>query len=198
MEAEPIRPIRFSHAVLKTFDVERLRNWYITTLGARVAFEQLPFASFLAYDGEHHRIGVTKLQGEPVTSAGRAPGLAHLAFTFTDVTTLLLKYEQMRDAGVTPQMCVNHGPTISFYYLDPDGNGVELLMDRFATVAEANAFMASPVFQKNFNGIELDPEQLLARLKGGASEAELAAYDESIEVDVAAMNAKFAETMREA
>lgn len=197
MKSTTIKPIRFSHAVLKTFNVERLRNWYAAALGAHVVFEQLPHACFMAYDEEHHRIGITCLPGEPTENIGRAPGLSHLGFTFRNVTTLLRKYEEMREAGFTPAICINHGPTISFYYLDPDGNGVELLMDRFATVAEANEFMTSPVFQKNYNGIEIDPAEMLQRLNAGASEVELAHYDETIEVDMPTSIERFARAMRE-
>jgi catechol 2,3-dioxygenase-like lactoylglutathione lyase family enzyme len=197
MAQDPIKPIRFSHAVFKSYDVERMRNWYMAVLGAHVAFEALPMVCFLAYDGEHHRIGIGRLQGDPIENVGRAPGLAHLGCTFADVTTLLRKYEQLRDIGITPQICINHGPTISFYYLDPDGNGVELLMDRFATLEGAAAFMESPVFQKNYNGLELDPEDMLSRMKAGASEQDLAVYDENSDQDMSYINEKFSRVMRE-
>jgi catechol-2,3-dioxygenase len=30
-----------------------------------------------------------------------------------------------------PQACLDHGMTLSFYYVDPDGNAVELQCDVF-------------------------------------------------------------------
>jgi catechol-2,3-dioxygenase len=35
----------------------------------------------------------------------------------------------LKGAGITPFVSVNHGLTTSFYYRDPDGNGVELQID---------------------------------------------------------------------
>ena len=35
--------------------------------------------------------------------------------------------QRMRELGIKPHMSLDHGITTSFYYVDPDGNSVELL-----------------------------------------------------------------------
>jgi hypothetical protein len=40
---------------------------------------------------------------------------------------------------IRPFYSINHGPTTSLYYTDPDGNRVELLVDNFATAGEGQA-----------------------------------------------------------
>lgn len=47
------------------------------------------------------------------------------------------------------QGCVNHGPTTSIYYRDPDGNDIETQVDNFDTTAEADEFFASEAFAIN-------------------------------------------------
>lgn len=33
----------------------------------------------------------------------------------------------LKDQGIVPHACLDHGMTMSFYYADPDGNSVELI-----------------------------------------------------------------------
>lgn len=63
--------------------------------------------------------------------------------------------------------CVNHGPTTSFYYKDPDGNKIEAQVDNFDTVEEAAAFFYTPEFAENPIGVDFDPEELIRRLRTG-------------------------------
>ena len=49
------------------------------------------------------------------------------------------------------------------YYHDPDGNGVELQVDAFATKEAAAAYFDSEAFRENPIGVLFDPEQLLQR-----------------------------------
>ena len=75
---------------------------------------------------------------------------------------LLDNYERLAARGIRPFRCINHGPTTSMYYADPDGNRVELQVDNFATPEEATAWMASPEFAANPIGVDFDPEDYVA------------------------------------
>lgn len=61
--------------------------------------------------------------------ATEQPGLHHVAFTFPSMGELLDNDARLRDRGIRPFFCVNHGPTTSIYYRDPDGNRIELQID---------------------------------------------------------------------
>lgn len=65
-----------------------------------------------------------------------------------------------------PFWCVNHGPTLSMYYHDPDGNTVETQWDAME-VEEADYFLISETFKKNPIGADFDPEIILARVERG-------------------------------
>ena len=169
--AEPVRPTKFAHAVFKTTRLEEMTRWWCTLLGAHVAFGN-PFVAFLTYDDEHHRIA---LVNDPSLAAreDRRAGLEHIAYTYGNLGDLLGTYERLKAGGVVPYWCINHGPTTSLYYRDPDGNQVELQVDNFPDAAALHAFFRSGSFAENPIGVVFDPERLLARFRRGDPVEEL-------------------------
>lgn len=59
------------------------------------------------------------------------------------------------------------------YYADPDGNQVEVQVDNFASVDEANAYMVSPAFSENPIGVDYDPEEFVRKVRAGFAEDEI-------------------------
>jgi catechol 2,3-dioxygenase-like lactoylglutathione lyase family enzyme len=178
-------PAKLAHVVFQTNRIEEMRDWYCSVLGGRVVYED-EHLSFVTYDDEHHRVAFLDFGPlAPREASGGAlqvrptdrPGLHHVAFTFGSMAELVDSYVRLRDLGIRPFFCVNHGPTTSMYYTDPDGNRVELQIDNFATAGEGQAWMLSPAFARNPIGVEYDPEVLVARFRSGVPVAELVARD---------------------
>lgn len=166
-----IVPDRLAHVVYKTADKNRLMDWYGKVLNARIVFQN-DFIGFLTYDDEHHRIAFIQIPGiEP--DSGKSTGLHHVAFTYATMDDLISNFERLREAGVRPAHCVNHGPTISMYYKDPDGNSVELQIDNFDSNDEVDKWFASGEFAENPIGVDFEPEDLAAKFRSGVPEAEL-------------------------
>jgi hypothetical protein len=46
---------------------------------------------------------------------------------------LMLSFARLKDLGIEPEFCLNHGVATSFYYADPDQNLVELQVDNFTS-----------------------------------------------------------------
>ena len=86
---------------------------------------------------------------------------------------LLDTYERLKDLEILPDRTINHGPTTSMYYSDPDGNHIELQIDNFATTEEVDAFITSDVFANNPIGVEFDADRLVERFRNGDPLAEL-------------------------
>ena len=160
----PIRPAKFAHVVLKTPNLKRTRDWYLTLLQGRVGYEN-DMVCFVTYDDEHHRVGLLALPGL-VAPPPNAYGLEHLAFTYGSLGTLLANYRRLKRLGVEPYWTINHGPTISMYYRDPDGNKVETQYDVFATADEATDFI-NRYYGENFMGIIFEPEHMAQRYEAG-------------------------------
>ncbi|MGE0801278.1 MAG: VOC family protein [Lautropia sp.] len=188
-----LAPPRLSEVVLKTSRYAEMKEWYEQALGVRAYFEHVP------PDWERRRHGLTErlplelklcfirvahtfpysqtvaifdypdLQPPAATGSG----LHHMQFRNATLIDLLLRYERLAALGVRPYKTFNHGPAMSFYYDDVDGNLVEFSASNFDTEAGFVGFMRSPAFAANPVGVAVDADALLARLKAGESAEQL-------------------------
>jgi catechol 2,3-dioxygenase-like lactoylglutathione lyase family enzyme len=117
-ERGKVAPAKLAHVVLKTPGdrVKLVLDWYKTVLEAEAMFETEHFG-FVTYDSEHHRIAVLGLPGVEEHVDGKA-GLHHIAFTYANLGDLSHTYYRLKDAGITPEYSINHGPTTSMYFFD--------------------------------------------------------------------------------
>lgn len=166
-----LSPSSLAHVVLRTANFTPMLTFYLTFLGGTIAHSNASIA-FITYDSEHHRIALINIPGTGPKQP-KSSGLEHIAFTFPTLQTLLLAYRQRKQKGIEPVWSVNHGPTTSIYYKDPDGNMLETQVDNFDSVEETSAFMSGPEFAENSIGTGFDPEELIRSLEGGESEAVL-------------------------
>ncbi|RFU24405.1 hypothetical protein B7463_g11931, partial [Scytalidium lignicola] len=130
------------------------------------------FASFLTYDDEHHRIAIVQIP-TLVPNDPQSVGLQHMAFAYNSLEDLAISYLQRKANGFEPVWCINHGPTTSIYYADPDGNCIEIQVDNFDTPEEASKFMSSKYFAKNPIGTNFDPDELIRQLNSGEDDASI-------------------------
>ena len=172
-ERGKIAPAKLAHVVLRTKEgrVQTVLDWYKTVLEGEAMFET-PMIGFVTYDTEHHRIAVLAMPGVG-DHVDMTCGVHHIAFTYGSLGDLLHTYNRLKDEhGISPEFCINHGPTTSMYYFDPDKNQIELQVDnvpeeKFAEYFENGEFTDNPI------GITFDPDELTAKLAAGVPEAEL-------------------------
>lgn len=171
-----IRPKSFAHVVYRTYRFQEMLDWYVKVFDGHVQY-QSPVIAFVTYDHEHHRVALLNMgivKGESSARSPRGqPGMDHVAYGYASLTELMDKYIELKTEGVLPYWCIHHGITVSIYYADPDGNQMEFQADCFNTNDDANAFMYGPHFETNPIGVEFDPEEMLAKLRAGVSEADL-------------------------
>ena len=171
LDPKPVAPSLFAHFVLRSANMQPMIDWYSTVLNMHVV-KRTDYICFLTYDDEHHRLGIVNIAGLHAPDA-KSWGLAHVAYTFRTIGELLSTYRRLKAEGIEPYRPIHHGPTVSLYYHDPDGNSVELQVDAYATKAEAAAYFLTDAFGKNPIGVAFDPEALAAAYEAGASDAEL-------------------------
>jgi catechol 2,3-dioxygenase-like lactoylglutathione lyase family enzyme len=162
--------------VYRTRRFEEMLRWYETVFGAQVQHEN-PAMAFLTYDDEHHRFAFLNLavvdpDGTPESDRRGAVGVDHVAYTNATITDLLENYAELKAKRVTPYWCVHHGLTASLYYADPDGNQIEFQVDALAD-GGCNEFIRGEKMALNPVGVEFDPDDWLARLRGGAPESDV-------------------------
>jgi catechol 2,3-dioxygenase-like lactoylglutathione lyase family enzyme len=167
-----------AHWVVKTSRRDEMTEWYAKVFGARVVHKDDDL-TFLSWDHEHHRLALIGLPGFvrflfPLARYRRKIyGLDHLAVQFLSIEKLLATYERLKPLGIEPVWAINHGPTTSLYYEDPDGIRLEFQVDNFPTIEETAAFFGTKEFEKNPIGTMFDPDYLLSRLRRGDDPAEL-------------------------
>lgn len=168
-----IRP-RLHHVNLKTTRPQEMIDWYGEVVGSEVTF-QFPGGAWLTNDEANHRIALLhspRLSDDPEKLAHA--GIHHTAFEYDSVEDLLATYERLKARGIEPHMALDHGMTTSIYYVDPDGNSVELQSDNFGDWRESWEWMrSSPEFADDPIGKFFDPQKMLDAQRAGASEEEL-------------------------
>ena len=166
-----IAPAQLAHFVRKTARFQEMVEWYQLVLEAEVVFSNEMLA-FLTYDGEHHRVAIIAIPGL-VDPPPNATGTDHIAFTYASLDDLLHTYKRLKADGIEPFWAINHGPTTSLYYKDPDGNSIETQIDNFATPEEVDEWFRGGNFEENPIGVVFDPDELVARHEAGVPFREL-------------------------
>jgi catechol-2,3-dioxygenase len=124
--------LSWSHAVLYVRDLDKMLKFYTDVLGFEVTDRgpiapDAPDIVFLSQDAdEHHQIAMLPVRKDEAT---RSNSVNHFAFrveNFTDVTELNKKLAGMDGINVGP---LSHGNTLSIYFNDPEGNGLEVFWD---------------------------------------------------------------------
>ena len=123
-----VAPSRFCHVVYRSHHVEEMVEWYIHVFEARVQ-HRTGNVAFLTYDDEHHRFAIVRLDGKPTPDTLGPGRVAHVAYAWKSLDELLENYKRLKDIGVLPVRPTRHGLTLSMYYQDPDGNGLEFQID---------------------------------------------------------------------
>ena len=163
---------KFAHVVFQTSQHKEMIDWYCAVLDAHVVYED-DGLGFITFDEEHHRVAFLKAPVPLERKTRNTAAMHHTAYTFENIDDLLERYVELRDKGLQPAVCIAHGITTSMYYRDPDGNMVEMQIDRFAEPDQATAYMNGPEYAADSVGPAFDPEQLLAARRGGADVEEL-------------------------
>jgi catechol 2,3-dioxygenase len=162
------------HVNLKTTRLQEMIDWYGTVVGSKPNF-QFPGGAWLSNDGANHRIALltsSKISDDPDKLIHT--GMHHTAFEYETCDELLDTFSRLRALGIEPHMSLDHGVTTSFYYVDPDGNSVELQYDNFDDWKQSSEWMrTSPEFASNPIGVPVDPAKMVAARKGGASREDL-------------------------
>jgi catechol 2,3-dioxygenase-like lactoylglutathione lyase family enzyme len=171
-------PDYLAHWVVKTARCKEMITWYQTVFGARVVHENAKLA-FLTWDRESHRLAFVKMPRVlrylfPLARLRRKLyGVDHVGLAFESLERLLSTYERLAKVGIKPVWTINHGPTTSLYYEDPDGIRLEFQVENFPTAEATANYFGSEAFAANPIGVNFDPDYLLERLRGGADPAEL-------------------------
>lgn len=119
------------HVHLKVSDLDRSVAFYRDVLGFIVTVRRGTQVAFLAAGDYHHHIGLNTWDSAGAAPGPRrAPGLYHAAFLYPTEADLARVYRSVMAAGHSLTGWADHGVSRALYLDDPDGNGVELYVDK--------------------------------------------------------------------
>jgi catechol 2,3-dioxygenase len=130
-------PVTFvSHTGLLVKDLERCKSFYRDILGLKLLKGTESKADFSA-DGENPLITIEKA-GEVVPKKAGAPGLYHMALLLPDRSDLARFLRHMLKSNYPLQGASDHYVSEAIYLADPEGNGIEVYIDRPAETWQWN------------------------------------------------------------
>lgn len=121
-------PLKLGHVHLKVSELERSVAFYTSVFGLHVE-EQLDGFAFLNDGQVHHSVALQELG--PVASRPRRDtiGLYHVAFEVESDEAFRAFEARLGEMKIRHQS-VDHGISWATYFHDPDGNGLEVYVDR--------------------------------------------------------------------
>ena len=162
------------HVNLKTTRMQEMIDWYARVTGMEPSW-LAPDACWLTNDGANHRLAMLAVPGlrdDPDKIAHT--GMHHFAFEYGSYDALLGACEGLIADGVRPHAVLDHGMTMSFYFVDPDGNSVELQADNFGDWSRSKEWMrTAPEFAANPIGVPVAPDAMIAAWRDGDGAEEL-------------------------
>jgi catechol-2,3-dioxygenase len=178
---EALPGLRIGEVVLRTARFNEMRAWYRSMLAVEPFYEHVPLER-AATEGpavEHwaseRRLCFFRLTLDhpyqqvigifDVPEAQRPAGVGHAGlhhFQLGDASpeVLTLRHARLKRLGIAPFRAVDHGPSTSLYYRDPDANVVEIAAPNHVRVEDFLDALRSPTFQKNPSGLPVDPETM--------------------------------------
>lgn len=131
---------KVAHVVLNVTDVVRSADFYRRALGLEVVdLKENHRACFLSFGAQHHDIALFKA----ADGAERGGvGLSHIAFQIEGGLPELKELKgRLEEMGATISRTTDHTITKSVYFLDPDGNELEIFAEGFEDPNEALDFI---------------------------------------------------------
>lgn len=170
----PVIAPALHHVTYLTNNLDEMVDFYCKVTGM-IPVYYTEHGAWLSNDKANHRMALVCHPGLGApANKPRSTGHHHTGFEYADFDQWLDNYIRLRDQGIVPFMALDHGPTLSLYYVDPDGNGVEIQVDNFRDWARSKEWMwASPEFFANPIGSWMDPEKVVLARQEGLSHEEI-------------------------
>jgi catechol 2,3-dioxygenase-like lactoylglutathione lyase family enzyme len=185
MNKEPLPRLRLGEIVLRTDRFDEMKPWYRSVLQTDPYYEHVPVLAakhsraqqlerqwatqvqlcFFRLALEHPYQQVIALFGNATAGTPSVLGnLHHLQLGDESPRVMARRYLELKARGIVPFRAMDHGPTLSFYYRDPDENVIEIAAPNHAEVARFLGALEAPEFARNPSGRPVDAEAIVLSL----------------------------------
>lgn len=121
-------PLKLGHVHLKVREIDRAVEFYTSVFGLHVE-ERLEGFAFLNDGHVHHSVALQELGSGAPSPHPHAVGLYHVAFE-VESDEAFREFERRLETMQIRHQSVDHGISWATYFRDPDGNGLEVYVDR--------------------------------------------------------------------
>ena len=121
--------VELGHAHIYVRTLDRSIAFYTRVIGLRETERLGDGLAFLSSSEKHHTLALQALGDAAGPQPPGSVGLYHVAFELPDAASLDDALDRLDVEGVAWQ-AVDHGISWAVYFDDPDGNGLELYVDR--------------------------------------------------------------------
>jgi catechol 2,3-dioxygenase len=117
------------HVNLTVTDLDRAVAFYRDVIGLHVT-QHAAQSAFLAADEYHHHVALNTWDPDVKTPPAHTAGLHHFALRLPDAAALTAVVIRIVQSGHELLGATDHGVNLAVYLRDPEGNGLELMVDR--------------------------------------------------------------------
>ena len=114
-----------SHVGVFVRDLETMERFYKEVVGLEESHRQEGRAVFLSGDKQREDHEIVLFTGRE----GEGKSIQQISFRVDSIDDVLRYYQTFKKAGVTIDRTVSHGRGASCYFLDPEGNRLEVFAD---------------------------------------------------------------------
>ena len=136
-----MKALKLGHVHLKVRDLDSSVSFYQTLLGLEIT-ERVGRFVFLSDGTAHHTLALQALGEHASSPAHSSVGLYHTAFEVENISEFE-RVQKIAKSLDTKTVTVDHGISWAMYLSDPDGNGVEVYVDRRAAESGRSLWVKS-------------------------------------------------------
>ena len=120
--------MRLGRVHLKVRDLNRSIPFYTSVLDLRLT-EHTGRYAFLAIGTEHHSVALEEIGALAIAPSRYAVGMAHVAFEVPNRVAFVAAHDRLLKVSI-PIICGDKGISWAMRFEDPDGNEIEIYLDR--------------------------------------------------------------------
>ncbi|MPZ50753.1 MAG: VOC family protein [Dehalococcoidia bacterium] len=128
-----LRPVKLGHIVLRVRDLERSKRFYTDVLGLRQTGQIEERMAFFSCGQDSHDLAVIAIGPDAAPPEPGRVGLYHFAYQVATAEELGDWHAHLKSQAVTIIGTTDHGVALGIYFLDPDGNELEVTYEKPAS-----------------------------------------------------------------
>ena len=125
-----VKPRKLGHVVLRVRDVGRSERFYTDVLGLRVTSKLAGTMVFMSASNDaSHELALMSVGPDAPGPEANRVGMYHFAWEMDSFEDLKRMYRELKEKGANIAGIGNHGISMGVYFLDPDGNEIEVFYE---------------------------------------------------------------------